>query len=225
MDADTAARTLGIVPGAARSTVRSAYRRLARATHPDHHLNDPMAAVRFAEIQDAYEQLREDHSEMLTSGETPTITFAGGAPSVSALATAERQVAVGSSDGRLFRIDPSGRRIDWRTCGQGIVRMARRWDGTVGAVLCDGSLTYVRGDHLGTPIPVEGWANGLVSAEATVGLWDREAFTLVEPDGWTHRVERMTTSAMHVAATPTGVVYASGRVVRSYIERRQPPMA
>ena len=225
VDDDTAARTLGVAAGADRRTLRSAYRQLARATHPDHHPEDPMAAVRFAEIQDAYDRLCADHDEAAPPGPTLTITIAGGGPSVSGLATAEGQVAIGSSDGRLWRIDPLGQLLDWQTCGHGIVRMARRWDGTVGAVLCDGSLTYVRGDHVGTPIPVEGWPNGLVSAEATVGLWDREAFTLVDPDGWTNRVERMTTSPMQVAATPTGVVYASGRVVRSYIERRQPPAA
>ena len=136
---EAAARTLGIAPGADRRTLRSAYRRRARATHPDRHPHDPTAAVRFGEIQDAYVRLCGDHSRALTPGPMPPITFAGGAPSVSALATADGQVAVGSSDGRLFRIDPSGRRIDWRICGHGLVRMARRWDGTVGAVLCPGS--------------------------------------------------------------------------------------
>ena len=125
---DTAAQTLGIASGADRRSVRSAYRRLARATHPDHHPEDPTAAVRFAEIQDAYERLRADHAEMSPPGQTRTITVAGGAPSVSALATAEGQVAVGSSDGHLCRIDASGRLVDWRACGHGIVRMARRGD-------------------------------------------------------------------------------------------------
>ncbi len=219
---DTAAQTLGIASGADRRSVRSAYRRLARATHPDHHPEDPTAAVRFAEIQDAYERLRADHSEMSPPGQTLTITIAGGAPSVSALATAEGQVAVGSSDGHLCRIDASGRLVDWRACGHGTVRMARRWDGTVGAVLCDGSLASVRGHHVGIPIPVDGWPHGLVCGDATVGLWDREAFTLVEPDGRTHRAETVTTSPIHVAAHPTGLVCARGRVVRSYTERQQP---
>ena len=96
---------------------------------------------------------------------------------------------------------------------------------TVGAVLCDGSLASVRGHHVGTPIPMDGWPHGLACGDATVGLWDREALTLVEPHGRTHRVERMTTSPMHVVAQPTGLVWASGRVVRSYTERESPPTA
>lgn len=210
-------RRLGVAAGADRRTRRSAYRRLARATHPDRHPHDPTAAVRFAEIRDAYGRLCGDHAGARPPG-IPTITFAEGAPSVSGLATAEGQVAVGSSDGRLFRIDASGRLVDWQVCGQGLVRMARRWDGTVGAVLCDGSLASVRGHHVRTPISVDGWPHGLVCGDATVGLWDQEAFTLVEPDGRAFRAERATTSPMHVVAQPTGLVWASGRVVRSYTE-------
>jgi len=53
---------LGIEPGASAATVKAAWRRLARANHPDLNAGDPTAAraanVRMAEINAAYEQLQ-----------------------------------------------------------------------------------------------------------------------------------------------------------------------
>jgi curved DNA-binding protein CbpA len=54
---------LGIEPGASAATVKSAWRRLARANHPDLNAGDPVAAraatARMVEINAAYERLRE----------------------------------------------------------------------------------------------------------------------------------------------------------------------
>ncbi len=53
---------LGIEPGASAATVKAAWRRLARANHPDLNAGDPAAAraanARMAEINAAYEQLQ-----------------------------------------------------------------------------------------------------------------------------------------------------------------------
>jgi len=54
---------LGVEPGASSATVKAAWRRLARANHPDLNAGDPVAAraatARMVEINAAYERLRE----------------------------------------------------------------------------------------------------------------------------------------------------------------------
>ena len=54
---------LGLDPGAAPAAIKSAWRRLARANHPDLNASDPIAAraatARMVEINDAYERLRK----------------------------------------------------------------------------------------------------------------------------------------------------------------------
>ena len=54
---------LGLDPGASPAAVKSAWRRLARANHPDLNAGDPAAAraatTRMVEINDAYERLRK----------------------------------------------------------------------------------------------------------------------------------------------------------------------
>ena len=51
-------RMLQVSPEASDQQIRRAYRRLAHATHPDIHPDDPEASRRFQEITDAYELLR-----------------------------------------------------------------------------------------------------------------------------------------------------------------------
>jgi curved DNA-binding protein CbpA len=50
---------LGVERGASRSDLERAYRRAARATHPDVHPDDSSAAERFAAVTVAYETLRD----------------------------------------------------------------------------------------------------------------------------------------------------------------------
>lgn len=54
---------LGLDPGASPAAVKAAWRRLARANHPDLNASDPVAAraatSRMVEINDAYERLRD----------------------------------------------------------------------------------------------------------------------------------------------------------------------
>ena len=51
--------TLGVAPGASKSEIRKAYRRLARRYHPDLNPDDPEGEERFKEVQAAYEALTE----------------------------------------------------------------------------------------------------------------------------------------------------------------------
>lgn len=65
--------TLGVTRQATAAEIRAAYRRLARASHPDHHENDPQAERAFKRISRAYETLgdakrRRAYDLRLTSG-------------------------------------------------------------------------------------------------------------------------------------------------------------
>jgi hypothetical protein len=50
---------LGVQRDASRAEIQKAYRELARRYHPDANPDDPQAAKRFAQIEDAYEMLCE----------------------------------------------------------------------------------------------------------------------------------------------------------------------
>ena len=69
--------TLGIAPGASKTEIRRAYRRLARRYHPDLNPDDPEAAERFKAVQSAYEVLterlsrREQRSQASPAGDEP----------------------------------------------------------------------------------------------------------------------------------------------------------
>ena len=48
---------LGIAPGASDDEIKAAYRKLAKANHPDLHPGDAEAEARFKEINEAYQVL------------------------------------------------------------------------------------------------------------------------------------------------------------------------
>ena len=52
-------KSLGIPKTATADEIRKAYRKLARANHPDAKPDDPQAATKFKEIQDAYDVLSD----------------------------------------------------------------------------------------------------------------------------------------------------------------------
>ena len=51
---------LGVARGASPAEIKKAYRKLAKKHHPDANTNDPKAAVRFAELNSAYEIVGDD---------------------------------------------------------------------------------------------------------------------------------------------------------------------
>ena len=62
---------LGVQPSASAEEIRTAYRKKARETHPDHNPDDPEAAERFQAVRAAYQVLRDpdrraayDHARM-----------------------------------------------------------------------------------------------------------------------------------------------------------------
>lgn len=50
---------LGVAPGASTEEIRAAYKKKARANHPDARPDDPEAAEKFRRIREAYQKLRE----------------------------------------------------------------------------------------------------------------------------------------------------------------------
>jgi curved DNA-binding protein CbpA len=50
---------LGVRPDDDAETLKKAFRKAAKASHPDHHGDDPQAAARFRQISEAYEILRD----------------------------------------------------------------------------------------------------------------------------------------------------------------------
>ena len=60
---------LGVPKGATQDEIKKAYRKLAKQYHPDNYVNNPLAdlaAEKFKEINEAYEQLSGGHQESYT---------------------------------------------------------------------------------------------------------------------------------------------------------------
>jgi tetratricopeptide (TPR) repeat protein len=139
-------RVLELPPNSPPENVKSAYRRLALATHPDRNPDDSDATAKFRRIQEAYERILAGHSE---SGPNPagiTVSFGiqGIRPTASFVGANTTGVIVGSSEGRLYIFERNGTLREARVLGDGPVRVAVRPNGTVGAAWCSGALLFFR---------------------------------------------------------------------------------
>ena len=212
-----ACRLLGVMPENDTSTLKSAYRTRARATHPDRHPDDPNAAATFAAVHRAYRQLTAEGPGPARPREmTATMTIATGDPTVSVLATTEETVLVGSSDGRLARVDPSGRLHPWVVVGGGVVRAARHADGSLGAVVSDGALSFVDGDAVVSGPRLTGHLRGLVMVGDRVGLWNGQSLWMVDGRGQVEPVATLSAAPTRVVADRDGLICAHGRLLSAY---------
>ena len=66
---------LGVKKDASQEEIKAAYRKLARQYHPDLHPNDPQAAEKFKEINEAYETLGD--AQKRTAYDNPAPNFGG----------------------------------------------------------------------------------------------------------------------------------------------------
>ena len=95
-------RTLGLAPGASLDDIRRAYRRLAKANHPDS--AGEAALPRFLAIQAAYEMLTEGRGRLASGGRRPSTRGAASGMAATASWPATRP----APDRRAARIRGSG---------------------------------------------------------------------------------------------------------------------
>lgn len=127
---------LGVSLNAPREQVKTAYRRLALATHPDRNPEDPGATAKFRMVQEAYERILAGQAEGGSSGNggiTISFEIQGMGPVTSFVTATASGVLVGSSQGRIYSFDGSGSLRDARVLGDSTVRVALRPDGRIGA--------------------------------------------------------------------------------------------
>lgn len=148
-------RTLQLTPPATKEEVKSAYRHLALRTHPDRNPEDPDAAVRFRDVQVAYESILAGEAGVpaSTGGVTLTIEFAS-LVLVSFLTANETGVLAGSSQGRLYHLGNDGRIGQVRILGDGQIRGLLRPDGSIAATWCDGVASFFEGTNIVNAVEV-----------------------------------------------------------------------
>jgi hypothetical protein len=182
---DDAYRILGLSASASRDEVKSAYRRLALATHPDRNPDDAEAAAKFCEVQAAYERILTGVAGGGISGGGITVTFeiSGMGPTASFLSADRESVVVGSSQGRLYLFDATGRLREARPLGDGPVRAALRSDGTLGAAWCSDALMFFRENRIINAAESMDWPRALTMLGENVVLWSRNQVQVMDTYG------------------------------------------
>jgi len=59
---------LGVPKTAAEADIKKAFRKLAKALHPDYNVNDPLAKEKFSELNSAYEILGDAKKRKMFDG-------------------------------------------------------------------------------------------------------------------------------------------------------------
>lgn len=182
---DDAYSILGLSPSASRDEVKSAYRRLALATHPDRNPDDADAAAKFCEVQAAYERILTGVGGRGTSGGAIAVTVEinGMGPTASFLAANAEGVVVGSSQGRVYLFDSSGRFRQAHVLGDGPVRAALRPDGTLGVAWCSDALMFFRQNRIINAAEAMAWPRALTMLGENVVLWRGNQVQIMDPDG------------------------------------------
>lgn len=162
---------LGLQADATREEVKSAYRRLALATHPDRNPDDTDANARFRRVQEAYERILAGGLEEGAAGITVSIEIQGGGPLVSSIAVKGADVIVGSSNGRLYVFNTDGSLREARVLGDSAAKIAFRDDQTLGAAWCGNALLWFRQNEIISAAEYPGWPHGLTMLGDDVVLW------------------------------------------------------
>jgi hypothetical protein len=203
---------LGLPTNASRDQVKAAYRHLALATHPDRNPSDSAAADRFRRIQGAYERILAGRTVGVagSGGITVSIELQGFGPTVSFIAANAAGAAVGSSQGRLYTFDATGRLREARVLGDGPVRAALRPDGTIGAAWYSDTLLFFKGNRIVNAAGALDWPHGLMMLGDDVVLWRGNEVQLLDADGQILWAVEFSKSIAGVAAHGDTLVCAAG---------------
>jgi tetratricopeptide (TPR) repeat protein len=174
---------LGIPSRAPLEKVKSAYRRLALATHPDRNPDDNEASANFRRVQEAYERILAGQNGESTDGITLSIEMQGGGPSASFIASNDTSVVVGSSQGRLYMFSAEGTLREARVLGDSPVHAAFRSDGTLGAAWCSNALLVFRRDQIVNAAESLDWPRALTMLQDDIVLWRRNEVQVMNPNG------------------------------------------
>jgi len=173
---------LELQAGAGPEEVKSSYRRLALATHPDRNPDDNQAAAKFRRVREAYERILAGESEKQAGGITVSIEIQGPGPVVSSIAARNTGVIVASSTGRLYLFGMDGSLREARILGDSSARLAFRKDGDLGAAWCGNSLLWFRRNEIVATSEYEDWPHGLIMLGNDVILWRGNEVHVVAPE-------------------------------------------
>lgn len=212
---------LGLPSDASRDRVKSAYRRLALATHPDRNPSDNDAATKFRLVQGAYERILAGPSAggTATGGITMSMEIQGIGPMASFIAANAAGVVVGSSQGRLYLFDGHGRLREARVLGDGPVRAALRQDGTVGAAWCSDALLFFKENKIVNAAEALDWPRALTMLGDDVVLWRGNEVQVMDVDGRLLWAVEFSKTITGVAAHGDMLVCAAG-VLAAFRRRR-----
>jgi outer membrane protein assembly factor BamB/tetratricopeptide (TPR) repeat protein len=212
---------LGIPLNAPLDQVKSAYRRLALATHPDRNTGDNAAADKFRLIQGAYERVLAGApaSGAVPAGITVSMEIQGVGPTASFVAANAAGVVVGSSQGRLYVFDGNGSLREARVVGDGSVRAALRPNGTVGAAWCSGALLFFKENRIVNAAEALDWPRALTMLGDEVVLWRGNEVQVMDANGQLLWSVEFSKSITGVAAHGDTLVCAAG-VLTAFRRRR-----
>jgi tetratricopeptide (TPR) repeat protein/outer membrane protein assembly factor BamB len=176
---------LGLLPNAPYDKVKSAYRRLALATHPDRNPEDPDATATFRRVQEAYEHILAGQTGGGAAGAriTMTVEISGMGPLASFVTVSDSSVVVGSSQGRIYTFDMHGNLRDARIVGDSGVRVALRPDGTLGAAWCSETLLFFHQGRVVNAAESPDWPHELIMLGNDVVLSRRNELKVMDTYG------------------------------------------
>lgn len=208
-------QVLGLSPKASSQEVKSAYRRLALATHPDRNPDDQDATANFRRVQQAYERILAGQAGGDTdfAGLTFSITMQGPGPLASFVNTSATSVLVGSSQGRIYSFDTHGRLQEARVLGDGQVRVALRADGSIGAAWCSDALLCFQGNKIINATESVEWPRDLTMWGDDIVLWRRNALQIMDSYGRLRYAVEFSKSVGSVVAQGDFLLCAAGPVV------------
>jgi tetratricopeptide (TPR) repeat protein len=212
---------LGLPRNAPRDQVKSAYRRLALATHPDRNPGDNEAANKFRRIQGAYERVLAGPRAggAASAGITVSIEIQGLGPIASFVAANAGGVVVGSSQGGLYTLNGNGSLREARVVGDGPVRAALRPDGTVGAAWCSDALLFFKEDKIVNASEALDWPRALTMLGDDVVLWRGNEVQVLDANGQLLWSVEFSKNINGIAAHGDTLVCAAG-VLAAFRRRR-----